>query len=211
MLKNNCPLCGSEGRLFHHAEKHRFLSCDNCGGLYRDQNQILNLEQEKTRYLLHQNHLEDQGYRNFVKPILEAVRESHGTDAIGLDFGCGHTPVISEILKSEGYAVDVYDPVFFPQKTFEGKTYDFIICCEVMEHFTNPEKEFELLGRLLKMPGNLFCMTSVYSDQIDFESWYYKNDPTHVFLYRDETLDHIRQKFGFQSHKTEDRLIVFSK
>ena len=211
MHEKNCPLCGSQGHLFYEAEKHRFYSCDNCGGLFRDRDQFLNLEQEKNRYLLHQNHLEDQGYREFVKPILEAVRTNHDTDTLGLDFGCGHTPVISEILRKEGFNVDIYDPVFFPQRNLEGKAYDFIICCEVMEHFTYPKKEFELLDRLLKAPGKLFCMTNVYSDEMDFGSWYYKNDPTHVFLYREETLAHISKNLGFKSHKTEDRLIVFSK
>ena len=172
---------------------------------------MLSLEQQKNRYLLHQNHLEDQGYLDFVSPILETVRSGYATDAVGLDFGCGHTPVISQVLKSENYKIDIYDPVFYPEKVFLGKTYDFIICCEVMEHFQEPKKEFDLLAQLLKPSGNLICMTSVYSEDIDFSSWYYKNDPTHVFLYRKETLDFISQRFGFSRVKVHGSLVIFSK
>ncbi len=211
MAENNCPLCGSKGQPFFSNEKHRFFSCDCCLGIFRAPEQALNLEQEKNRYLLHQNHPEDQGYLDFVSPILEQVRSRYKPGAEGLDFGCGHTPVISEVLKNENYQVDLYDPLFFPRRIFEGKTYDFIVCCEVMEHFLNPKKEFVLLAELLKPSGNLICMTSVFSEEMDFDSWYYKNDPTHVFLYRKETLAHITANCNFSHVKIEEPLIVFSK
>ena len=211
MPKNNCPLCGSKGQPFFSNERHRFFSCDFCRGIFRAHEQALNFEQEKNRYLLHQNHLEDQGYLNFVSPILEEVRSRYKSGAEGLDFGCGHTPVISEVLKKENYQVDLYDPLFFPQRIFESKTYDFIVCCEVMEHFLNPKEEFVLLAELLKPTGKLICMTSVFSEEMDFDSWYYKNDPTHVFLYRKETLAHITENYNFNHVKIDEPLIVFSK
>lgn len=160
---------------------------------------------------MHQNHLEDKGYLNFVSPILEAVTSEHLSGAVGLDFGCGHTPVISEVLKEQDYIFDLYDPVFYPHKVFEGKTYDFITCCEVMEHFQHPKKEFDLLDGILKPEGSLICMTSLYSEEIDFENWYYKNDPTHVFLYRRETLAYIARNWDFSHLKIEHPLVVFSK
>ena len=211
MPENSCPLCGSQGKPFFSDKRHRFCSCDSCRGIYRDREQVLNPEEEKNRYLLHQNHLGDTGYLNFVSPILETIRSEYATDASGLDFGCGHTPVISEVLKSENYMVDHYDPVFYPQEVFEGRSYNFIICCEVMEHFQDPKKEFDLLANLLKPNGKLICMTSLFSDDIDFSSWYYKNDPTHVFLYRKETLDHVVRFCGFGHVKVNKSLIVFSK
>jgi len=207
----SCPLCGSTGQLFFSNEKHRFFSCDQCQGIFRDPGQIFNLEQEKSRYLLHQNHLEDKGYLEFVSSLLGAVRTRHPSGAVGLDFGCGHTPVISEVLKKEDYVFDLYDPVFYPDRVFIGKTYDFITCCEVMEHFQHPKKEFDLLAGLLKPAGNLICMTSLYSEEIHFENWYYKNDPTHVFFYRKETLAYIGQNWGFNRLKIEEPLLVFSK
>ena len=211
MSENKCPLCASDSQLFHNSEKHRFFSCDSCQGIFRDPRQVLGPQLEKDRYLLHQNHMQDLGYRNFVAPILEAVRSNFKAGASGLDYGCGHTPVISELLKLEEYKVDAYDPFFFPDRSFEDKSYDFIVCCEVMEHFQNPKKEFELLSKLLKADGKLICMTSLFSESTDFESWYYKNDPTHVFLYRKETLDFLVKTCNFGDVKIRERLIVFSK
>lgn len=209
MPEKYCPLCESTSQPFFSDEKHRFFSCDRCRGIFRAPEQILNLESEKNRYLLHQNHLEDKGYLNFVSPILEEVRAGYDAGAVGLDFGCGHTPVISEVLKKENYQIDLYDPVFYSDKIFEGKTYDFIVCCEVMEHFQNPKMEFDLLAALLKPAGKLICMTSLYTERIDFDSWYYKNDPTHVFLYRKETLAHITDSGNFRHVKIETPLLVF--
>lgn len=36
-------------------------------------------------------------------------------------------------------------------------------------------------------------MTNMYSPEIDFNAWYYKNDKTHVFFYSDEAFNWIQQ------------------
>jgi SAM-dependent methyltransferase len=168
-------------------------------------------EVEKERYLHHENHLEDQGYLAFAKPIFQAVRNQFDPTSLGLDFGCGHTPVISELLRRENFKVDDYDPFFHPEKIYQGKTYDYLICCEVIEHFHEPGREFGLMHSLLRESGKLICMTDVYSDRTDFGNWYYKNDPTHVFIYRNRTLEFICSSFGFSDVKIQGRLIEFSK
>jgi hypothetical protein len=76
-----------------------------------------------------------------------------------------------------------------------------------MEHFKNPQKEFRLLKQLLNPGGALYCMTHIYFAEIEFESWYYKNDPTHIFIYRKETLEWIKLNLEFSSMFIENRLI----
>ncbi|MFW6254556.1 MAG: hypothetical protein ACOC41_06480, partial [Chitinivibrionales bacterium] len=51
--------------------------------------------------------------------------------------------------------------------------------------------------------------TSLYSDDIDFGSWAYKNDYTHVFFYRKETLAWIRNHYGFCGLHIDNKLSVF--
>jgi hypothetical protein len=80
----------------------------------------------------------------------------------------------------------------------------------VIEHFYHPKKEFEMLKGMLKDGGKLYLMTDIYDESIDFASWYYKNDPTHVFLYHKDAFEYIREKFEFKSVKVKGRLIVFS-
>ena len=92
-----------------------------------------------------------------------------------------------------------------------GQKYNYIACCEVMEHFQNPDKEFQLLYELLEQNGTLICMTHLYDPSIDFHRWYYKNDPTHIFFYQKETIDYIARKYRYSSAFIDHRLIVFKK
>jgi hypothetical protein len=80
-----------------------------------------------------------------------------------------------------------------------------------MEHFFNPHKEFRLLARLLNPGGKLYCKTSLFNDDQDFGSWYYKNDPTHVFLYSSESLEWIKDNFKLKKLQIEPKLITFEK
>ena len=53
-------------------------------------------------------------------------------------------------------------------------------------------------------------MTDLYNENIDFHNWYYKNDPTHVFIYQMNTIHWLQQEFGFADVKIDGRLITFS-
>ncbi len=206
----NCPLCSNNGSLFYHDDKQTFYQCDVCKGIYRDPKEFLHRSDEKERYQQHKNHLKDYGYIKFAEPIISTVKKHFNKTHKGLDFGAGHTPVISEILKNEGYQVEIYDPVFFNNPKILNNTYDFISSCEVIEHFYHPKKEFELLYSLLNPDGKLICMTYIYDKSINFEKWFYKNDPTHVFIYQKETLEWIKNYFNFSGIIIDGRLIVFT-
>lgn len=209
--KAPCTLCGHQAEPFFEDSRNRFLLCPNCQGIFRDPEQWLPPQSERERYLLHRNHTGDLGYLQFAEPILSAVRKRQKKGEEGLDFGCGHTPVISEILKRENYSVAEYDPFFFDDKNVLNKTYDYIVCCEVIEHFHAPAKEFSLLHDLLRPAGRLLCMTYIYHPGMDFAGWFYKNDLTHVFLYQKETLLWIAEHLGFEDVQIKDRLAIFTK
>jgi 2-polyprenyl-3-methyl-5-hydroxy-6-metoxy-1,4-benzoquinol methylase len=87
----------------------------------------------------------------------------------------------------------------------------FIVCCEVIEHFNNPAREFEKLFHLLSEDGHLICMTHLYNSDIEFRNWYYRNDPTHVFIYQEETLHYIDNRFGFKLLFSDGRLVIFKR
>ena len=53
--------------------------------------------------------------------------------------------------------------------------------------------------------------TDLFSEAKNFDSWGYKNDPTHVFLYHHKSILWIRKNIGFTSVKIDGRLIVFEK
>ena len=210
-MPHNCPLCNKQGILFFKDAKHTFHECTNCKGIFRDRQQLLDLNAERERYLTHISNINDTGYYKFVSPIIKEVKNHFSKGISGLDYGCGHTPVLSEHLINEHYKMTVYDAVFFNEASVLKKKYDFIVCCEVMEHFYDPSFEFKQLYELLRPNGKLICKTHLYENKIAFDDWYYKNDPSHVFIYQVKTLIWIKNHFRFNDVKIDGRLITFSK
>lgn len=204
-----CPLC-QELTSQQLEFSPQFYSCSNCGSVFRDPAFFLSSELEKERYLLHQNNVEDQGYQAFVLPMVEAVCQSFSPASSGLDFGAGTAPVVAKLLSDRNYEIKFWDPYFHPDASVLHMTYDFVICCEVMEHFYDPVKEFKLMKNALGMGGKIFCMTNLLPKKMAFKDWYYKNDKTHVLFYSEENLKWIQETVGFSEVTIEDRLIVFS-
>lgn len=206
-----CPLCFTTAFLFGEYRQKEYYRCTNCGALFVDSKYLPTPHDEAERYKKHQNNINDEGYLAFTAPLFRAITQSFNQAHRGLDFGSGITSAISHRLLSAGYQVQLYDPFFNDHKFLLEETYDFIVCCEVMEHFHNPAKEFKLLSNMLKPNGKLFCMTSLFNEAMDFDTWYYKNDFTHVFFYSLPTLEFICRIFGFSGFKTENNLHIFSK
>jgi SAM-dependent methyltransferase len=203
--QKGCPLCGAEGGIFY---RNKFFKCPVCQGIFMAKDRLPTPEEEKKRYEAHNNDITDPGYRNFVSPITSSVFEHHSPADKGLDFGAGTGPVISAVLQENGYNITPYDPFFENKPELLTDTYDYIVCCEVAEHFHNPDKEFRNLKQLLKKNGRLYIMTELYRDDIDFENWHYKDDPTHVFIYNRETFRFIKKECGFSSLFIDGRLII---
>lgn len=204
-----CPLCLNSGTVFYQFKERLYYKCGNCSGIFVNEKLRPDRVTEKARYETHNNDVNDENYQRFVSPITSAILNAYTANDKGLDFGAGTGPVISKVLDDNNYSIVQYDPLFHIQPELLNDTYDYIACCEVIEHFYNPKKEFGLLKKLLKTGGILYCMTDIYDDTIDFHKWYYKNDPTHVFIYQKRTIHWIQQEFGFLNITIADRLITF--
>lgn len=202
-----CQLCNAKSTLFY---KDEFYKCSCCKAIFRPKEKLLDNEKEKQRYDSHTNDANDLGYQNFVKPITNSILNEFKSADIGLDFGCGKDSPIVKILEENSYKIAKYDIFFYDDKKNLEQKYDYIACCEVIEHFYTPKKEFELLKSLLKDNGVLYLMTGIYSDEMDFSKWWYKNDLTHVFIYTKETLYWIKKEFGFKDIKIEKNFIRLS-
>lgn len=206
-----CPLCEQVGTLFY--PKYHYYHCIECSGIFRDQETWLTPKQEKAYYATHEYRYDDQDYRRFVQPLLDGIAQRQKPTDKGLDFGCGAKPVLVKWLSEQGYSIVGYDLFFANNASLLSQRYDYIVCCEVAEHLHQPLEVFIQLYDLLKPNGRLYCMTWRYNaDKVDFHRWFYKNDPTHVFIYQDMTMDYICSACGFRSVEfMDDRLVVFQR
>lgn len=205
-----CPLCGSVTTVFYQFRQRLYHQCGFCQAIILDRSLWPDRDQEKTRYLEHLNEVTDKRFQQFVSPITQRVAADFDSHHQGLDFGAGHAPVITHVLKQAGFDIAAYDPLFCDQPGLLEKQYDYLCSCEVIEHFHYPAESFGLLRSLLKPGGKLYCMTELYHEGIDFHRWNYKNDPTHVFIYHRNTISYIAEKYGFVLTEIMGRLIVFS-
>ncbi len=211
MCLQNCPLCHHKASLFTAIKGKDYYECSNCSGIFADQKHLPDVEQEKNRYLEHNNDVSDVRYQNFVKPIVNCILKDYTPQHTGLDFGAGTGPVISKLLHDKEYKIEQYDPLFHHFPGLLHRSYHYIACCEVIEHFHKPDKEFSLLYNLLANNGKLYCMTSVFKSKIDFRTWHYKDDPTHVFFYTERTFEYICNFFKFSGLQIINNLIILSK
>jgi SAM-dependent methyltransferase len=209
MTSPTCPLCNSTSTLFCEKPKHLFYKCNTCDGIFRPKDTFLTAEEEKEHYEKHNNDVFDERYQAFVSPIVNAVLHDFTAEAKGLDFGSGTGPVIAKMLTDKDYQVQNYDLFFANEPSLLKEKYDYVSCCEVMEHFHHPYQEFELLKSLLLPKGKLYCKTEVFNNQKPFENWYYKDDFTHVFIYQLKTLEWIQKNLRFSKVSVYDKLIVF--
>ena len=186
----------------------QYFHCATCFAYVKDVDYYFSSEQEKRHYEFHNNDVNDLGYQKFTSPITNEVLACFSPDTLGLDFGCGKGPVITKQLVDRGYSVNLYDPYFYPDKSYVNHQYDYIFSCEVFEHFHHPHQEIIHLKSLLKSGGLLLIMTHLYENQRPFESWYYRKDETHVFIYTAQTFAYIAQQYDFEILKISERFIV---
>lgn len=203
-----CPLCYSNGVDFY---SQQFQKCSGCHSIFRCPEFFISPEKEKSRYEEHNNDVEDTRYQDFVSPIIDTILQNHSPSETWLDFWAGTWPVISHLLTQKWFQTQLYDPFFHNKPELLKQEYDFIIACEVIEHFHYPEKEFHLLYKLLKPGGKLYIMTDLYSQQVDFKNWYYKNDKTHVFFYTIEAFTWIKSHWSWEIITQKKRCIILEK
>ncbi|MFT4613669.1 MAG: SAM-dependent methyltransferase [Bacteroidia bacterium] len=179
-----CPLCGSGQTFFYHRDKRRtYISCGCCQLVFVPAQWRIDREAEQAEYELHENAIQDDGYRAFLSRLSEPLLQRLPVAASGLDFGCGQGPALAAILREAGHKVALYDSFFAPHEDVLTQQYDFICATEVVEHLHQPGSELDRLWRMLRPGGWLGVMTKLVRDKTAFAHWHYKNDPTHVCFF----------------------------
>ncbi len=194
-----CRLCNADTNeiILLHDKQKKYYKCTDCYYIFVGKSHLLDSESEKKRYELHKNHKNDQGYISFLSKVINPLLESIKTNMIGLDYGCGPAPVVSEILKENKIHCEYYDPYFYP-KDIPDEKYDYIISTECFEHFYYPSKEINIINSHIKKDGYLAIMTGFWNESILSREWYYAMDPTHTGFYCQRTIDYIAHNWNYR-------------
>lgn len=207
-----CVLCGSDKtQPYYSNENSSYFQCSVCELVFTPKRFHLNNADEKSRYDLHQNNPDDVGYRQFLSTVFDPVEKHLTPNAKGLDFGCGPGPTLSVMFEEQGYKVDLFDKFYANDRSIFNNTYDFITATEVAEHLDNPGDELTKLFNMLSAGGVLAIMTKILDDQIEFKSWYYKNDPTHICFFSQNTMHHLAKTWGARVQFYGSDVILFFK
>jgi len=207
-----CSLCNSNLTESFHKDSYReYLKCSNCDFVFVPKIYHLSEKDERARYDTHNNNPEDDRYRNFLSQLLNPLQERISKGASGLDFGSGPGPTLSLMLKECGHSVDLYDKFYAKNDIIFEKQYDFITASEVVEHLKQPMIELNRLMDLLKSNGVLAIMTQILTPQIDFNQWYYKNDPSHIGFFSEKALNFLAGNWQAELNVISERVVVFKK
>jgi hypothetical protein len=207
-----CPLCGHpQGQRWQFAsDKREYVLCGQCALVWVPAAFLPTDEEEKNRYLHHQNRPDDPGYRAFLQQALSPTLPHLTQGVVGLDYGCGPSPTLWRLLEEQGITCHNYDPVF--GFTHPHQAYDFVISTEVVEHFHHPGREWEKMVRLVKPGGLLTVMTEWWTSREQFAHWYYKRDSTHVAFYAESTFRWIAARWSLEIlHTDKQRVVVMRK
>jgi hypothetical protein len=166
-------------------------------------------EEEKARYELHRNEPDDKRYAGFLYSFIHPLQKRITKTAKGLDYGSGPTPVLAILLKKDGYQIATYDPFFTNDSAVLNNQYDYLTCVETAEHFHHPEKEWNIMSKLVKKGGWIGIKTSLYDEQINFSSWHYKRDFTHVCFYSKATFTWIGEKYKLTPDFLDESTVFF--
>jgi hypothetical protein len=207
-----CPLCTTAPAPdFARIGDRRYFRCSACHLTFLAPEDRPEPEAERAHYLTHENEPGDPAYRRFLARLADPLVSHLPAGAEGLDYGCGPGPTLSRMLEEGGFRMQVYDPFFAPDDRVLRRSYDFITCTEVAEHFFAPIAELDGFDRMLRPGGWVGIMTELLLDDDGFADWRYRRDPTHVCFYRPETLRWIGDHYGWSVEFPRPGVALFRK
>lgn len=212
MSNYHCPLCAYADSADYFQDKRRnYYQCHRCQLVFVAREQLPEPAKEKGIYDLHQNHLHDKGYQGFLSRLATPIIQHLAKGSKGIDFGCGPSPLLVQMLKQAGLQMDYYDPFYYAQLPAAENQYDFICCSEAIEHFHQPRKEWQLWLDMLKPTGWLCIMTKRVLSRERFANWHYKNDLTHVSFFSEATFSWLAERDGFRLLLVENDVVLMQK
>lgn len=189
-MEQSCKICNTQNTSIIKTKDNKvYHLCKDCRFIRLDPEWHPLPELEKKRYDLHQNDINDQGYRDFLHTAIDKALPFLNKNMKGLDFGCGPAPVLAHLMGNQGYHCDYYDPFYYPE--LPGKNYDFIFATECLEHFHNPLTTIREILSKIRHKGLWIIKTNFWKESQDFQNWHYRRDDTHVGFFHFDTINYF--------------------
>ncbi len=208
-VPEDCPLCFNtdvveiDSRSRHPGAQYMY--CNKCDLIYITSPGILSPEEERARYLTHENTLDNRGYVDLLTRFLDKAVSPFASGGRALEFGCGPGPVLGELLRRRGFEVDLYDPYFSPGLQRPKRGYDLLTSTEVVEHVVDAAGLWDTFDSLVREEGYLALTTRFHPGPRDFGDWWYHRDPTHVRFYSRDTLKWIAENHPWELVLLDER------
>ena len=185
----SCLICGKDTETFIDKKSEiEYSYCNNCQCISKSKEHFRPIPDQKERYDLHENDPEDEGYQAYFQRFLDFILPLVGTPKTALDFGCGRSSLLADMLRNEGIVSDYYDPIYHPENMDDSKKYQLIVSTEVFEHLHEPRSTFEELLENVEEGGFIALQTQFHPNDIEaFKKWYYHLDPTHIIFFTPQT------------------------
>jgi len=210
-----CPLCGSDDVGGHDSGEYPprpFHRCHVCDLIFVPAEYHIPTDEERARYLEHNNDPEDPGYISYQRGFIDwTVTQLGGVigdhTVLGgmdiLDVGCGPEPVLAGILRDGGQEAVAWDLHFsgedgrWSRREPEPGGHDLVFAMEVVEHFRRPREMWWWLSGLVRPGGHLAVMTKLHDHATEpFHRWRYAMDQTHVAYHGGQTIDWLSSPSG---------------
>ena len=213
---SSCPLCRSpKVHLCGTTDRGlSYFSCGACELIWKHPRDFPSFEQERDRYLQHQNDPHQPAYQKWILELWQPLwqhwqRLGYSGQARILDYGCGPEKVLAQALQVKIKNVKSYDPVFYPDQNVLNEKWDLIYCNEVWEHFQDPQREIGKLRMMMNPGGGLGVRTSWHQGPQHFATWWYQHDITHLHFFNQRALEKVAELFDWQMSVAGKDLVIF--
>ncbi len=181
----DCMICGhSTCSFIDEKSEIEYFECTDCKLIMKSTDCFTDFKEQKLRYDLHDNSVDNIGYQKYFGRFVDFILPQIDKVSSALDFGCGASTLLPQILEDHDMKCDYYDPIYYPDLSFQSRKYDLIVSVEVFEHLHDPRAIFAMLVDRLKPNGYLAIQTEFRPFSRDkFLNWYYRLDPTHIVFF----------------------------
>ncbi len=210
----NCHICNKSIDSFVHEKTDiTYYHCADCEYIFKSPECYQDFSTQKERYNLHENEEEDAGYMAYFQRFLDYTLPLVDISQTALDFGCGASSLLANMLEEKGIKCDYYDPIYYPDTLTDSKKYELIVSTEVFEHLHQPRVVFESLLERLEEGGYLALQTQFHpNDREAFKKWYYHQDPTHIVFFTAKTFKVLCEMYGCEFvGDNEKNMVVIRK